>query len=516
MRLRWLLAVLVPVVLASGCASRHALVRQDPTRIIYTAKADSLDMASFLALPEAERATRRDLAREWLDQARRQTALDAKVQCLVNVAGLTPDDPEAWLQLAGIWCRLGLYLDAESCLDRATAAMRRLQPGEWVFERGQHYRREIVRRTALTRAWLHYDRAEWAEGLDWAAGAARLEPGDDAAMLILGLLKGASGQWSHAQEISRDMRRRDAFNPDATWVNAISEVGLGRTAEAFGYMLHMRPNRLHISEAWRDMGRVAERVREWSYALRWYRESAAALQWRDRTTLVQVQAPVLDPAVAATPLPVWVAFDRYYVTGSLSAYAALALNRFRALLPGPERDYWAGAVVNATGVCVRLGIDEAWALRARGLVFAGTSMPDLGLADLRRAAELLGDEGKADPEIAAALGHLLLMKENHFAALPYLNKAVELAPDDAAAWSDLGLALIMTGDTDAADKALSRALAIDPRLIAAWYNRGLMHLHAGRLEQAETDLREAARLAPGNPEVGELLQQTRRLIQRDK
>jgi tetratricopeptide (TPR) repeat protein len=224
-----------------------------------------------------------------------------------------------------------------------------------------------------------------------------------------------------------------------------------------------------------------------------------------------VDVRVLDPYAPEHTLPVWLAYGRYYLTGSLSAYARLALDNFNRYPDGPDRDFWANALVNATGILVRMDFDEPWALRARGLVFAETGMPDLGLADLAKASQLLNETDQADADMEAALGHMLLMKEDHLAALPHLRRAVELAPGDAVAWSDLGLALIMTGETEEAEAALTRAIELDPKLATAWYNRGLMHLHAEDFEAAEADLNEAARLAPGNPDMGQLLQQIRRL-----
>ena len=488
----------------------------DPTTIGFAAEADSLGLAAFAELPEEQQSERRDLAADWLDQAEDQDPPDAKVQALINAAGLAPDDPEPWLELANVWRWIGDYLRATTCLDQAAAAYRSIADVPDYADRGYDYRHNVALRTALARAWLHYDRAEWDQGLDWAAAAVRLESGDDETMQIHGLLKGAWGHWSHAQEISRDIRRRDVQDSDATWVDAVSEIGLGRFTEAFQMMLHLRPDREHAAECWRDMGALAERLREWSYAVRWYQESAAALPLADKSCLSLARFPVLDPRTPKSGLPIWIAFDKYYVTGSLSAYAALALHNFDNHAAGPDRDFWAGAVVNATGICLRRKVDEPWALRARGLVFADTGMPDLGIADLTRAGQLLASVGGADPRMTAALGHMLLLKEDFRAALPYLRDAIDRAQADAGAWSDLGLALIMTGDTDAAETALTRAIDLDPGLPAAWYNRGLMHVHAGDYEKAEHDLREAARLAPGNPELGRLLQQTRSLRQRQE
>ena len=60
------------------------------------------------------------------------------------------------------------------CLDNAAAAIRALGRAESDFpRRSNRDRDEMALRTALLRAWFHYDRAEWREGLDWAAAPER-------------------------------------------------------------------------------------------------------------------------------------------------------------------------------------------------------------------------------------------------------------------------------------------------------------------------------------------------------
>ncbi len=88
-----------------------------------------------------------------------------------------------------------------------------------------------------------------------------------------------------------------------------------------------------------------------------------------------------------------------------------------------------------------------------------------------------------------------------------MRKALEIDSDNGQAWGDLGLCLVKTGDRQGAIAALTRAVQLTPNSPTVWYNRGLMYLHAKNYDLAEADLVEAARLAPGNREVGRLLQQ---------
>ena len=512
------LAMLLCAALAAGgCGGPRGGSAPPFAQLTGLAAADSLDLATFLSLAPAERASRRAAAAEQVAAAR--TALDSRQRALAlrTAAGLAPDDPDPWLELAGMWRWVGDYLHAEACLDHATAAVKAWgSPGaDGPMDRAA--RDDAARHTALLRAWFHYDRAEWRQGMEWAQVAANLKSGDRDVWRIQGLLSAALGQRSQAQQFAADIRRKDTYSSDVNWILAVLDCARDQDRAAFALLLNsdargqtvaeLRPGREHAAECFRDMGTIAERVGEWAYARRWYAESRAAVPLGRTDRITEVKAARLGPVAEAPVMPVWLAFDRHYVTGSLSAYANLALARFQAAAPGDDQDYWAAATVNATGIILRREDDRVWALRARGLVFAGRSQPDRGLPDLRQAAELLAGRGQFDAGIEAGLGHLLLSRQDPGAARPHLERAVALDPNLAVAWSDLGLVAVMAADPPAATAAFARALELDPQLVTAWYNRGLMRLHAGELDAAAADLAEAARLAPDNQDVARLLQQ---------
>src|SRR5262249_49658753 len=56
-----------------------------------------------------------------------------------------------------------------------------------------------------------------------------------------------------------------------------------------------------------------------------------------------------------------------------------------------------------------------------------------------------------------------------------------------------------------ANENLSRAIEIVPQEPAAWANRGLMYLRGNRLQEATADLNKAHELAPDSPEIDLLL-----------
>jgi len=508
-----LVGAALPLGLA-GCAGSTPEECSDTGIVEFSAPEDSLGIEEFLVLEPARRQARRVQADVWLDRARKADKASDRVQALANAAGLAPDDPEIWLRLAKIWRWVGDNLRTEACLDNAAAAVRKLGRKESdLLDRSRKYKKKAALRTAILRAWLHYDRAEYHEGLRWAKAATQLEPGNALALQVQGVLVASLGQRSQAHEIADDIRRAHGYRTDTAWILSNLDRSWGRRREAFNYCLDLRPNEEHAAECWRDMGLAAERVGEWSYARRWYRESAAELPFEDTSCLVEITHDRLDSRPRSSRQPVWLAFGRYFVTGSRSAYTAYVLERFDQASTPDEKDLWGGLLVNSAGICVRLNEDKPWALRARGIVFARIGKEDRGLEDLQRAAKWLKELGIDDARLAAEIGHLILVDKQPRRAIPHLRRAVELDRENPGAWSDLGLALIMTGDGPGAKRALTTSIELDPDSATAWYNRGLMNLHADNLDQAEADLLKAAELAPENREVAKLLQ---RIVQKRK
>ncbi len=508
-----LMGAVLPLGLA-GCAGSSPEKCLDPGGMEFSAQEDSLGIEEFLALEPAHRQVRRVGAEIWLDRARNAPKANDRVQALANAAGLTPDDPEIWLRLAKIWRWVGDNLRTEACLDNAAAAVRKLgRKDSDLSDRSRGYKKDAALRTGILRAWLHYDRAEYHEGLKWAKAASRLEPGNAMALQVQGVLVASLGHRSQAHEIAGDIQRARGFKTDTAWILSNLDRAWGRHREAFNFYLNLRPKEEHAAECWRDMGLSAERVGEWSYARRWYRESVAELPFEDTSCLVEITHDRLDSRPRSSQQPVWMAFGRYYVTGSRSAYTAYVLERFEQASSPEEKDAWGGLLVNSAGICIRLNEDKPWALRARGIVFARTGKEDRGLEDFQRAAKWLKELGVEDARVAAEMGHLILVGEQPRRAIPHLRRAVELDGKNAGAWSDLGMALIMTGNRPGAKRALTMSIDLDPDSATAWYNRGLMNLHEDNLDQAEADLLKAAELAPENQEVAKLLQ---RIVQKRK
>ena len=89
----------------------------------------------------------------------------------------------------------------------------------------------------------------------------------------------------------------------------------------------------------------------------------------------------------------------------------------------------------------------------------------LGLGERQLAEESARMAVEADPRHAVSshfLGTLLCERERYFEALPWLQSAAVLAPDNALFQRDLGVVRLFLGDLDAARATLKRTLELDP------------------------------------------------------
>ena len=90
-----------------------------------------------------------------------------------------------------------------------------------------------------------------------------------------------------------------------------------------------------------------------------------------------------------------------------------------------------------------------------------------------------------------ALAHRHRRQGDAVAAERAFRRCVELAPDDAGAWSDLGIFLSRGPDPAGGEEALCRAVEMDPSRGEAWAALGSLHRRAGRTREAERALRRA-------------------------
>src|SRR5262249_44536815 len=103
------------------------------------------------------------------------------------------------------------------------------------------------------------------------------------------------------------------------------------------------------------------------------------------------------------------------------------------------------------------------------------------------------------------IGDSLLRKRNYDGALPALNKALELHPDNATVLNSRGLAYSNKGEEDRALADFDLALQKRPNFPAPFNNRGLIYLRRGELQRAYDEFNIALSLNSGNNRYTNLL-----------
>jgi Flp pilus assembly protein TadD len=94
------------------------------------------------------------------------------------------------------------------------------------------------------------------------------------------------------------------------------------------------------------------------------------------------------------------------------------------------------------------------------------------------------------------------IKVNDFeAAIPHLQKAIELYPKYAEAYHLLAVAQLQTNRGQQAESSLIKALEIDDRMTRAQYLLGVLYAKTGRANLAEKPLARFAELDPQNPDA---------------
>ncbi|HLJ93950.1 MAG TPA: tetratricopeptide repeat protein [Gemmataceae bacterium] len=121
---------------------------------------------------------------------------------------------------------------------------------------------------------------------------------------------------------------------------------------------------------------------------------------------------------------------------------------------------------------------------------------------LKRATQLAPDNS----EIQVQLGIALFFEGNANAEAAF-HKAIQLQPDCAPAYYNLGLCLIKRRDVTAAIEAFRTAVRLQPDLADAYIGLGSQLVLQGQLPDAIRQLRRAVELHPADPRAQQLLKQ---------
>jgi tetratricopeptide (TPR) repeat protein len=137
--------------------------------------------------------------------------------------------------------------------------------------------------------------------------------------------------------------------------------------------------------------------------------------------------------------------------------------------------------------------DHAGALHLMGLIAFHAGQFDHALEWTVRA---IAQEPRAD--YIASLATTLLKQGRREDALKAFDKAVQLKPDDAALWKQMGDALLELQRYDHALLSFQHVLKLDPRHQDAAYKSGVLLNHVGRFEEAVACLNVCDEVLPNH------------------
>lgn len=137
---------------------------------------------------------------------------------------------------------------------------------------------------------------------------------------------------------------------------------------------------------------------------------------------------------------------------------------------------------------------NAWVIGTRGQLRRALGDPG-HLDDLRRAAEL----HEAYAWLQMELGDSLRVLGETAEAMRHLDRAIELKPDHAGAWSSRGAAQYSDERFAAAEESLTRAIELDPHESFAYAVRAMLRLDLDRGGEARSDADRAVELDPDYP-----------------
>jgi cytochrome c-type biogenesis protein CcmH/NrfG len=136
---------------------------------------------------------------------------------------------------------------------------------------------------------------------------------------------------------------------------------------------------------------------------------------------------------------------------------------------------------------LRLRPDHLKAEENLGLTYEAENDPQKAEAALRTAAGWAEKLPPRDEWPFLDLGRFLLDENRAGEALPFLEKAAEIAPNSALCQELLGRAEVATGDTAGGIKSLESAVSLDPKNPKIHFELGHAYRDAGQADKARAE-----------------------------
>ena len=126
----------------------------------------------------------------------------------------------------------------------------------------------------------------------------------------------------------------------------------------------------------------------------------------------------------------------------------------------------------------------------------GQYLSDSGQAG--KAIDLLKDTAGHDPDAVLALGNAYTVAGRFAEGAATFTRLIEIDPQNALAYENLGTAQLQAKDPKAAEASLRKAIALDPTLAGAHTTLGVLLATTGRRDEAIREWTRAVELDPGD------------------
>jgi tetratricopeptide (TPR) repeat protein len=186
-----------------------------------------------------------------------------------------------------------------------------------------------------------------------------------------------------------------------------------------------------------------------------------------------------------------------------AARPAQQVARMEALLerdPQLLRPETRAAVAQVAELAASGARETAWTHLALGLRARGQRAHEAALDALRHALTLAPED---DPELRSLILNEIGISYHNLRrygpAREALARSIELTPERARPYNDMGVLLRFTGELDEAESYALKALELAPEDVASHNNYGNLLVAQGRWEEAIERYHRAMELAPGLP-----------------
>ncbi|CAG2194962.1 APC3 [Mytilus edulis] len=116
--------------------------------------------------------------------------------------------------------------------------------------------------------------------------------------------------------------------------------------------------------------------------------------------------------------------------------------------------------------------------------------------ELSALAQELTDMEKNSPEAWCATGNCFSLQKEHDTAIKFFQRAIQVDPNFAYAFTLLGHEYVFTEELDKAMSCFRNAIRVDPRHFNAWYGVGMIYYKQEKFDFAEVHFRKALHINP--------------------